>query len=388
MFRNPLYVGRPNIGNREKLLERVSGIVERRWLTNDGPVVQEFERKVAERVGVKHCVAVCNGTVGLELAIRATGLEGEVVLPSFTFVATAHALQWQRVTPVFCDVDPATHNLDVRSVEERITPRTTGIIGVHLWGRACAIEELSALAEQHRLVLLFDAAHAFGASYRGRMIGSFGAAEVFSFHATKVVNAGEGGAVVTDNDDLARRLRLMRNFGFTGYDAVTAVGTNGKMSEFSAALGLTNLESMDEFVVANRRNHAAYDKELATLPGVTLTRYEEQEKNNYQYVIVEWDEAIAGISRDDLMAILWAENILARRYFFPGCHRMEPYWSLDPHAAERLSETERLANRVLALPTGTAVGLEDIAGICAVLRNILRNRSVISRRLKERPSKP
>jgi len=242
-FAKPLYVGRPNIGDRARLHERIDDMLDRRWLTNDGIYVQEFERRVADMLGVRHCIAMCNGTVALEIAIRATGLKGEVIVPSFTFIATAHALQWQEITPVFCDIDLETGNIDPARVEELITPRTTGIIGVHLWGRPCKIEALEEIAQRHGLVLLFDAAHAFACSHRGEMIGRFGNAEVFSFHATKFINAFEGGAVATNDDDLAGNIRLMKNFGFAGFDNVIYIGTNGKMTEVCAAMGLTSIES-------------------------------------------------------------------------------------------------------------------------------------------------
>jgi dTDP-4-amino-4,6-dideoxygalactose transaminase len=226
-FAEKLHVGRPNLGDRTRLLERINDIFDQLWLTNGGPYVQELELRVAELVGVKHCIAMCNATVALEIAIRALGLAGEVIVPSFTFVATAHALQWQQITPVFCDIDPLTHNIDPRRIEELITPLTTGIIGVHLWGRACNIEQLEEIARRRNLKLLFDAAHAFGCSYKGKMIGSFGSAEVLSFHATKFLNTLEGGAVVTNDDQLAQKMRLMKNFGFTYYDRTDDVGTNG-----------------------------------------------------------------------------------------------------------------------------------------------------------------
>ena len=169
-FHEKLHVGCPNIGDRQHLLRRINDLLDRRWLTNDGPFVQAFEQRIADFLGVKHCIAMCNGTIALEIAIRATDLSGEVIIPSFTFIATAHALQWQEIRPVFCDLDPHTHTIDPRQVERLITPRTSGIIGVHLWGRACNVEELNEIARQHNLKLLFDAAHAFGCSYNGRMI--------------------------------------------------------------------------------------------------------------------------------------------------------------------------------------------------------------------------
>jgi len=368
MFQQTIHVGRPNIGDRQRLRERIDDLLDRRWLTNNGQYVQEFERQVAQRIGVRHVVAVCNGTVALEIAMRALGLSGEVIVPSFTFAATVHALQWLGLTPVFCDVHPRTHTLDHRRVEELITPRTTGIMAVHLWGHACDVDELSAIANRHRLRLLFDAAHALCCSYKGRMIGNFGQAEVLSFHATKVLNTFEGGAVVTNDDDLADRLRLMRNMGFRTLDEVVCVGTNGKMSEVSAVMGLTGLESIDEFIAVNRRHHEQYREELGGLPGITFARGSETERSNYQYVVLDVDEAHTGISRDDLVRVLRAENIRARRYFFPACHRMPPYRDLYPEAGASLPETERLANCVLCLPTGETLTTEDIAAICGIVR--------------------
>lgn len=377
-FAAPLHVGRPNIGNRKKFEARVSDILDRRWLTNNGNYVQEFERRVAELVGVEHCVAMCNATIALEIAIRALGLKGEVILPSFTFIATAHALQWQEITPVFCDIDPQTFNLDPHKVEQMITPRTTGIIGVHVYGRACDVDALAEIAGRRGLKLLFDSAHAFGCSYKGRMIGGFGDAEVFSFHGTKFLNSLEGGAVVTNDGELARKIRLMKNFGFADYDRVDYIGINGKMNEVSAAMGLTNLESMEEFVNVNYRNYKRYQQELAGLEGIHLVAHNENEKHNYQYIVLEMDESMTHVNRDQLIKILHAENILARRYFSPGCHRMEPYRSFFPHAGLLLPETERLTERVFCLPTGTGVNEDQISLICYVIRLIVENGAKIS----------
>ena len=318
---------------------------------------------------------------GLEILAKAIGLSGEVILPSFTFIATAHALRWHGVTPVFCDIDPATHNLDPWRVEELITGRTTAIIGVHVWGRPCNVDALADLARHHNLKLLFDAAHAFGCSHTGRMIGGFGNAEIFSFHATKFVNTFEGGAIVTNNNELAARLRLMRNFGFAGLDTVTSLGTNGKMSEVSAAMGLTSLESLEEFVTVNYRNYKEYQQQLADVPGISLSTFDEDEKCNYQYVILEIDEDAMGITRDQLDDILWAENVLTRRYFYPGCHQMEPYRTDDPQAGLRLSQTERLGKRVLCLPTGSAVTSNEISAICALIEFIVEHAEALKERL-------
>lgn len=362
-FDHPLHVGQPNIGDRDALLARIGGLLDNRWLTNNGPLVQEFERRVAEHVGVKHCVAMCNGTVALEIAVRALGLQGEVIVPSFTFIATAHCLQWQQITPVFCDVDARTHTLDPAQIERLITPRTTGIVGVHLWGNPCAVDALQALAERHGLALLFDASHAFGCTYRGRGVGNFGRAEVFSFHATKFINAFEGGAVVTNDDELAGRMRLMKNFGFQGLDKVVYIGTNGKMSEPSAAMGLTSLEGIDRFIAHNYSLYGIYKDALQGLAGCRFYTYDEAQRCNYQYIVAEIDEEAAGISRDAVVAVLQAEKVRARRYFYPGCHRMEPYRSHYPNAGLLLPITNRLTRSVLCLPTGTGVSREEAAAV-------------------------
>jgi dTDP-4-amino-4,6-dideoxygalactose transaminase len=379
-FASPLHVGRPNIGDRAALLRRFNEILDQRWLSNHGPMVQALESAIAQRLGVRHCVAMCNGTIALEIAIRALGLEGEVIVPSYTFVATAHALYWQGITPVFADIDPTTHNLDPAAVERMITPRTTGIIGVHLWGRPAPIEALRALAERRGLAVMYDASHAFGCSQDGRAIGHFGRCEVFSFHATKFFNTFEGGAVVTDDDELAARMRLMKNFGFSGYDNVIYPGTNGKMTEVCAAMGLTGLEGLASFTAANRRNHAAYSAGLRELTGVRLLGYGEETTPNYQYVVVEIDPALP-LTRDELVRVLHAENVLARRYFWPGCHRMEPYRSLFPHAGLMLPATAAVADRVVVLPTGTAVTETDVRDVCDVIARAMAHAPQVHDRL-------
>lgn len=381
-FREKLHVGRPNIGNRNRFLERVNDLLDRRWLSNNGLYVQELEQRLADLLKVKHCIAVCNGTVALEIAIRAVGLTGEVIMPSFTFIATAHALQWQEITPVFCDIDPQTHTINPWRVEAMITPRTTGIIGVHLWGQPCDVEALTEISQKHNLNLIFDAAHAFGCSYQKRMIGNFGDAEVFSFHATKFINTFEGGAVVTNNNELAEKIRLMRNFGFVNYDDVIHIGVNGKMNEVSAAMGLTSLESCEDFITINSRNYKHYQHELAEIPGVSLFTYNESERCNYQYVVLEIEESVTRISRDQLVKILHAENVLARRYFYPGCHRLEPYRSYFPNAGLLLLETEKLVKRVLILPTATAVDPDDISKICNIIRLVVAHGREVQERLQ------
>jgi dTDP-4-amino-4,6-dideoxygalactose transaminase len=380
-FEEPRYVGTPNLGNLQTLQDAWTDILKRRWLTNNGRYVQQFETQVATLAGVPHAVAMCNATVGLQVLLRALEIQGEVILPSFTFVATAHALEWEKITPIFADIDPETHNIDPVKVERLITSGTQAIIGVHLWGRPCPIDELQSIANRYNLKLIFDAAHAIGCSYRGRPLGSFGDAEVLSFHATKVVNAFEGGVVLTSNSVLAERLSKMRNFGFAGLDNVVCLGTNAKMHELSAAMGLCSLESLDSFTAANRQHLNIYQGELGDLPGLDVIRYDPREKNNFQYAIVNVDPKLCPLTRDELVNILMAENVMARRYFYPACHRMEPYRTRYPFWDHTLPQTNQLATRLLALPTGSAVREADVSGICSLIRLAVNNAAFLRSRI-------
>lgn len=379
-FYDPLHVGCPNVPQgeaRAEFLQRVSDLLERRWLSNCGPLVTEFERTLAQRLGVRHAIAVCNATVGLQVAAKACGLTGEVIVPGFTFVATAHALSWIGLEPVFADVDPQRHTIDPEQIEPLINERTTGIVATHLWGNTCAVEQLAQIARRHNLQVLYDSAHAFGCSHRDQMIGSFGRAEVFSFHATKFVNTFEGGAITTNDDDLAYRMRRMISFGFQNLDQIVCVGTNAKMSEVSGAMGLTSLNAMNDIMATNRLNYEAYALRLAGLAGLRLLPVDDGGRRNYQYVIAEMQDA--ELTRDQLVEVLWSEGIRARRYFYPGCHRMEPYAS-RPNVPS-LPVTERLSDSVLALPTGTIITPQDIAEVCSIIRLALSNAREIRQRL-------
>ena len=353
------------MGNRALFDQYVDKIFETGWLTNNGPLVKEFEQEIAIHLGVKHCVAMCNGTIALEIAIRALQMKGEVIVPSFTFIATAHSLHWQGVRPVFADIDPKTHNLDPASVEKMIASETTGIIGVHLWGRPAPIDELQSLADEYGLNLMFDAAHAFGCTYKGVPIGNFGECEVLSFHATKLFNSFEGGAVVTNNDDLAEQMRLMRNFGFAGLDRVIYPGTNGKMTEICAAMGLCNLQVLDDVLANNRKNYGAYRALLENINGIGMLHYEGPEQFNFQYIVAEIEDGFP-VSRDRLVEILHAENVRARRYFWPGCHEMAPYKELYPNVGGELANTENVAKSIIVLPTGQVISESKIHTITSI----------------------
>ncbi len=380
-FRHTLHVGTPNIGDTKRFLTRVENLLNRRQLTNRGPLVRELECRMAELLDVKHCLTMSNGTAALEIATRALNFKGNAIVPALTFVATAHALEWQRVRPIFADIAPSTHHLDPRGIDRLATSLTSGIIPVNLWGRTVDIGTVVAKAAGRGLAVVFDSSHAFGCTYKGKPVGGFGSAEIFSFHATKFVNTFEGGAVATNDDALAERIRLMQNFGFADRDQVIHVGINGKMNEVAAAMGLTSLEAMDGFIAHNHANYCAYLEGLTNVEGISLVEYDASERNNYQYIVIEVDDVATGLHRDQIMQVLHTEGVDARRYFYPGCHHMEPYRSRPKPAGQILTLTDETLARVLTLPTGTAVTAADIRRIVSLIQRILDGRIEVSHQL-------
>jgi dTDP-4-amino-4,6-dideoxygalactose transaminase len=372
-FEAPMHVGRPNLPDRRSFHSYVDRIFDGRWLTNSGPLVRELEERLCEFTGVSSCIPICNGTIALELATRAMGFSGEVILPSFTFIASAHSLKWQEIEPVFCDIDERSLTIDPARIEELVTPRTTGILGVHVYGNPCDTDAIGDIASRLGLGVVYDAAHAFGNRIAGRPVGTFGGAEVFSFHATKFFNTFEGGAVATNDADLAKRIRLMMNFGFGGRekDQVDYLGTNGKMTEICAAMGLAMLDCVEDVREINRANFEAYAAASDGIPGASLVEPPDTlTQCNWQYVILRIDEGRSGLSRDDLVRVLEAENVLARRYFYPGCHRMHPY-SARP-VSPILPVTDRVAREVLSLPTGQSVDRDAAGRICDIISEACR----------------
>lgn len=378
-FAEPLHVGRPNVGDRERILAMIGEALDDRWLSNSGSKLLAFESRLSEMHGGRHCVATCNATLALQMTMRALGVGGEVILPAFTFVASAHAVAWERLTPVFADVEAETLCMGPAEAEARIGPGAAALLGVHLWGRYGDLEGLERLARERQLPLVFDAAHALGCSAGGRPLAAYGDAAVISFHATKVANAFEGGVVITADAELAERVRAMRNFGFDEEsEEVAGLGTNAKLSEAGAAMGLASLDSLEGFVAANRANFAAYGEALRGVPGVELLPFPDLAETNCHHVTVVVDPEAAGLDRDELKAVLEAENVLARRYFHPGCHRVPPH---DQLPTPPLPVTERALARCLSLPTGTAVRPEDAAAVGRLVRLAVEDAAAVRERL-------
>jgi dTDP-4-amino-4,6-dideoxygalactose transaminase len=367
-FPRPLAVGVPILeaDTRERYHRLMAGAFDRNWLTNDGPLVRQLEEELARLHAVRHCALLCNATMAQVLLLRALDLHGEVVLPSFTFAATAHACAWQGLTPVFCDISPDSLMAGPAEVERAITRETRAVIGVHLFGNVCDTAGLAETCARRELTLFFDAAHAFGCTLGDTPIGGSGRAEILSFHATKAFSTFEGGAVLTNDSDLDARIRALRNFGFRGYDDVAFVGLNGKLSESGAALGLASLPAVEGRRKRCQAIYEAYRDGLADIPGVRVLPVGQQGRSNYHYVPVLIEVAAFGLSRDLLYRLLWAENVLARRYFYPGLHRMEAYARGAPGVS--LPATESVAERILCLPSGFTEPVPTVEKIVGLFR--------------------
>lgn len=383
-FDEPLHVGQLYLPPWDALAAEFRGIFQRRWYANHGPLVRRLDAEFAEFIGVRHAVSVTNGTLALMILAKALAIDGgEVIVPAFTFPATAQALAWAGLKPVFCDVDAATHNISAKNVRGKITQRTKAILGVHLWGRACDPDGLRALAQEFGLHLVFDACHAIGCTHRGATIGGLGDAEVFSFHATKVLNGTEGGCITTNDDGLAARLKTIRSFHPGEEYASVPLRINGKMSEAQAAFALLGLADVPTHIAANRSRYERYQSRLAGLPGVTLVEYPADDANNYQYVVAEIAPEIAGITRNEVFDVLQKENVVCRRHFHPGAHRMPPFRGNPEYAELSLPITDLLCERILLLPNGASVAADDVDRICDLLATIIGNAADIRHRLAE-----
>lgn len=366
----PLPVGQLYWPTWDKYKAEFEAIFERQYYTNHGPLLQKLESRLREYFGVKHVICVTNATIGLIMGAEALELKGKVITPSFTFIATPQSLTWCGIEPVFCDVDPLTHQIDPEQIERLITPDVTGILAVNLWGNACRPDEIEALARRHKLRIFFDSAHAIGCSVKGRPIGNFGDLEVFSFHATKAFGSGEGGCITTNDDALAAKLRNIRSSYGAGAPVPVVKTSNGRMSEAHAAIGLLNLDALPDYLERNRQIYMLYHALLRDLPGLTLYQAGQVSTSNYQYVICEIDDGAFGTTRDTLTQLLASKNILARRYFNPGSHRSPPYADLYPQYINALPVTDFLNARLLQLPSGALVSDEDVRYACKLIRTI------------------
>jgi len=372
-FEKPIYVTRPLLPPLPAVMARLEEVWRTQQLTNIGAQHDLLEDALRRHLGVAELSLFTNGTVALITAIRALGLAGDVLTTPFTFPATPHALSWSGITPVFCDVDPETLNIDPASVERSITPRTTGILAVHVYGNPCDVEALQRVADRHGLKVIYDAAHAFGTTVDGRGIGTFGDVSMFSFHATKLFHTAEGGALACGSQALKARIDDLRNFGIHGPDRVEAIGLNGKMTELQAALGLCVLERVAGELTIRRRLIATYRERFATMDGIRWLhdlRGRGDRETSCQYAVIRVDAERFGCTRDRLQEELRAYNVYARKYFYPLCAEYDCYRALPSAAASNLPVAARAAQEVLCLPLYGGLEERDVDRICDIIAAI------------------
>ena len=372
-FEEPIYVTRPFMPPLDEYVRGLEEIWENKWLTNDGPVLQRFEKQLSEYNDTNNLCLFANGTLALQIGLQGMGISGEVITTPFTFVATTHALYWNKIRPVFCDIEPDYFTLDPEKVEESITPWTTAILAVHVFGYPCQLDALAVIAKRHSLALIYDAAHAFGVRVNGKSIAHYGDLSMFSFHATKLYHSLEGGMLTFQDSGIKMNLNYLKNFGFKSQTEVVMPGTNAKMNEMQALMGMQVLNYMDELIAKQKQIDIIYRERLHDLPGIQFCpALPESVRCNYSYIPVEIDEKEFGLSRDELFEKLKQYNVFARRYFYPLVCDFACYKSLS--VSDPLTIARRVSERILTLPTYYDLRLDDVNRICDIITGIQRGR--------------
>ena len=364
------YIVRPPRPPLDLLMEGIQRIYERGMFSNQGPEVLAFEEELAPFFEVPHCAVFNNGTIALLILLKALHLSGEVILPSFTFAATAHAVVWAGLTPKFVDIEPDHLTIDPSRVEEALTDNTCAIMGVPTFGNPCDNERLAAIAEAEDVTLIFDSAQAVGSRYHAKRLGGFGTGEMFSLHATKILQTMEGGAVTTTDSSLYEKVCRLRNFGFYRGPNCTEAGLNGKMAEINALFGRLLLPTI-ETAISNRQKTAKLFRELlGDIPGIRFQTIREDCESNYQFFPVILDPQHFGLSADGLFEALLAEQISCRRYFYPPLHRHTVYLESDIKQSEPLEVTTSVSNNVLCLPIYSDMQDWEVERICLAIERI------------------
>ena len=372
-FSERIYVTRPVLPAIEKVTAKLQDIWDSKWLTNNGPQHSMLERELTQFLKVPYLSLFNNGTIALMVACQSLRLSGEVITTPFTFAATPHVLTWNNITPIFCDIDAETMNIDAEKIESMITPHTTAILPVHVFGTPCAVEKIQAVADSYGLKVVYDAAHAFGVEIDGRGIGNFGNISMFSFHATKLFHTLEGGALVCDDKNLKPRIDLLKNFGIKNEDEVVMPGINGKLDELRAAIGRIMLNYVEGERLKRFSLHKIYNEELAGVEGLKLMpAVAENVKLNYQYYIIRIDEKIFGRTRDEVYDAFKNYNVYTRKYFHPLCSEYTCYRQLNSARSENLPVANVAARQVLSLPMYGELSENDVRKICAILKSFKR----------------
>lgn len=360
-----ILVTRSSMPPMEEYIDEIKELWDSHWLTNMGAKHRQLESELKEYLGVEGVSIFTNGHMALELAIQAMNLSGEVITTPFTFASTTHAIVRNGLTPVFCDVDPEDFTMDVKQLESLITDQTSAIIPVHVYGSICNVEEIERIAKKYGLKVIYDAAHTFGVKYKGRGIGSYGDASMFSFHATKVYNSIEGGAITFHNAELGEQLQRLKNFGIRSEEVIDSVGSNAKMNEFQAAMGLCNLRHVDEEIEKRRKVYEKYVELLSGTEGIQLLKQQEGVQPNYAYFPVVFHEKEFGASRNEVCEALKQEEIYARKYFYPLTNEFDCF-----HGKYDVNDTPvalHISKRVLTLPMYADLSMEDVERICNII---------------------
>lgn len=364
-MRDCILVTRSSMPDFEEYMNEIEDLWDSHWLTNMGIKHREFQQELKEYLGVENVELLTNGHMALELTLQAMNLQGEVITTPFTFASTTHAIVRNGLKPVFCDIDPVTYTIDVEKIEALITDRTCAIMPVHVYGNVCNVEEIERIAHKYELKVIYDAAHSFGETYKGQGIGNFGNASCFSFHATKVFNSIEGGAVCFHDQYLGNALYELKNFGIHGPEEVSAIGANAKMNEFCAAMGLCNLKHVDDEIEKRRLVFEKYQEYLEGIEGIKLNSKQPEVKSNYSYFPIVIEEKIFGASRAEVFDKLAENGIGARKYFYPLTNAFSCF-----HREYDVRETPvalHISKRVLTLPLYADLAIEDVGRICKVI---------------------
>lgn len=362
-----ILVTQSSMPSMEEYIDEIKDLWQSKWLTNNGAKHQQLEKNLCEYLDADKLALFSNGHMALYNVIQALDLKGEVITTPFTFASTTHAIVQNGLTPVFCDINESDYTIDVEKIESLITEKTCAIIPVHVYGSPCDVEKIKEIADKYNLKVIYDSAHAFGVEIDGNGICNYGDASMLSFHATKVFNTIEGGAIICNNDSVKTKLELLKNFGITGPESVVDVGMNSKMNEFSAAMGICNLRHIDDEIKKRKNIVERYLENLNGIDGITMPKYKENIKYNYAYMPVVFDEEILGVDRNEIYAELEKNNIFARKYFYPLIQDFDCYKNIYDSSLTPVAK--KISNRILTLPLYADLELDVVDIICNVIKN-------------------
>lgn len=369
-FTKPFYITQPLLPDIDQFNEMIKVIWESKQLSNNGNMAIQLEKELSNFLGSDYLSVFSNGTVALQLACKVLRLSGEVITTPFTFAATVHSLAWNNIKPVFCDIEEDTFNINPDLIESLITQDTTAIMPVHVFGTPCNVEKIQRIADKHGLKVLYDAAHAFGVEVNGKPISSFGDISMFSFHATKIYHTIEGGALTFKDSHAKERADSLKNFGIQGIDNITEPGTNGKLNEVQAAVGILLLKAVEDEIAGRKEITNLYRKLLENIPGIILSKEIEGVKYNYPYFVIRVEKNKYGLSRDELYEELKKYNVISRKYFYPLCSNFQCYKDLPSASESRLPVANKIADMVLALPLHGRMLASDVENICSIIQSI------------------